>query len=159
MWHGQDTEQQAIQTISGNGDAGTGETYKAGIAGGQVLAAAAAPSSAAGGCSAQDCSWERDAVNAAVAAGVVLEELQRDVQLQVGTQNYSCVVASVMCDCCWVQHSCARSCSRAGCFEKQQFCPAMRCCNESPVHITGEQRHTSQKLPLWSHMHSVCCTL
>jgi hypothetical protein len=85
MWHGRDAEQQqTIKASSSNGDAGTGVTGTAGIAGGHVLGAAAAPSSAARRCTAQDCSWERDAVNAAVAAGVVLEELQRDVQLQVG---------------------------------------------------------------------------
>jgi hypothetical protein len=86
MWQSQDAEDQqnhAFETNSSSGGVSSGGMGKAGAAGGQLLGPAAAPSSAASHGAAQDCSWERDAVNAAVAAGVVLEELARDVQLQV----------------------------------------------------------------------------
>uniref|UniRef100_A0A383V8Q0 Uncharacterized protein n=1 Tax=Tetradesmus obliquus TaxID=3088 RepID=A0A383V8Q0_TETOB len=96
MWQSHDAELQPQQQHckdSSNSGAGGGVLGGSGLASnsgalcGAAQAAAAISSSAcaiAACCAAQDGSWQQDARRTADAARVVLEELERDVQLQAG---------------------------------------------------------------------------
>jgi hypothetical protein len=93
MWQSQDAEaqqqQQRPSTVSSSGGSGIpGDSVQTPILSNDLQATAAVAGGAQGGaarCSAQDASWGQDAANTAAAAEVVLEELERDIQLQVCT--------------------------------------------------------------------------
>jgi hypothetical protein len=98
MWESQDAAPQqqkqqqqpqqpcTVSSISSGVSGTPGHTVQTRASSKDLQRTAAATGDAHGGaasCSAQDASWEQDAANTAAAAVVVLEELERDIQLQV----------------------------------------------------------------------------